>query len=103
MARNTLLLQLMKRMAEVGVESVYIPTDSKGQKVYGYTYADGSIKVNPIVSVVDTVIHELLHSLNPAYSEATVRQLTGKLLRGMSDAEVLAFYGAFQHKTQASE
>lgn len=91
-----LMLSLMKRMGEVEVKERFRGRDSDGKAVYGYTFGDGRIEVNPIPSVLDTLIHELLHSLHPEYSEATVRRLTGRVMRAMSDGEMLAFYDAYQ-------
>lgn len=96
-AKSSKLLQLMARMGQVEVRPKYLPK-SNGLRVYGYCYPDGSIDVNPIPSVIDTVIHELLHSLHPEWSERSVKAQTTKLMHSMSDADVLAFWDAYEAK-----
>lgn len=91
---KALLITLMGRLGEIAVNEDYLAKQA-GQVVHGYTYADGSITVNPVPSTVDTVIHELLHSQFPKYSEQTVRRLTSRLMHEMTDAELQAFYAAY--------
>lgn len=96
-AGRSMLLTLMSRLGEVEVRSEYL-TKVGSANVSGYTYSDGSIAVNEVPEVVDTVIHELLHSVHPDYSEITVRRLTRRLMHQMTDAEVIAFYTAYRRK-----
>lgn len=101
-AGKSLLLKLMARLGEVKVRQAYLPKEDTAN-ICGYTYPDGSITVNPIPEIVDTVVHELLHSLYPRYSEATVCRLTKRLMHAMADEEIVAFYEAFVRKTSAGE
>lgn len=55
----------------------------------------GHITVNPVHQTVDTVIHELLHRLNPEWSEAYVRRTTSYLRNRMTDEETVAFYDEY--------
>lgn len=89
----------MARLGQVSVSEKALPR-SAGKRVYGYTYADGSIDVNPIPSVMDTLIHELLHSLHPEYSERTVRRITSLVCHAMTDDEMQAFYAAYRQRTR---
>jgi hypothetical protein len=97
-AGKSLLLRLMARLGEISVRASYLPKDGR-VNVSGYTYPDGSITVNVIPETVDTVVHELLHSLYPRYNEATVRRLTKKLMHDMTDDEIKAFYEVFSALT----
>lgn len=90
-----MLLKLMMHLHTVKVVERYLPKDAV-RRVYGYTYADGHIEVNAVQSIVDTVVHELLHSMFPDYSEGTVKRLTTQILRRMTDEEILAFYAAYR-------
>lgn len=105
-AGKSLLLKLMERLGEVAVQERYIPRDADGKRVYGYCYQDGSIHINPTVAVVEVLIHELLHSYylrengNPG-SESTVARLTERLMNEMTDAEMQAFYAAYERRRGA--
>jgi hypothetical protein len=67
-------------------------------------YTDGScdennlITVNPIPSVVDTIIHECLHALYPDYSERAVLSLTGKLMKQLTSEDMQTIYGEYRRK-----
>ena len=63
--------------------------------VHGETLGQ-HITINPAVSVVDTVFHECLHRLYPAWSEGYVRNRTTYLMRRMSDAQIQAAYDQYQ-------
>lgn len=54
------------------------------------------ITINPIPATVETVLHELLHRLHPAWQENYVRNRTTYLLRRMTDEEVQQFYKEYQ-------
>lgn len=100
--QKAFLLQLMHRMGQVGITEKYLPK-ANGKRVYGYTYSDGSIEVNPVPALMDTIIHELIHSLHPEYSEITVRRITSMVCRKMSDEEMQAFYEAYRHCSHAGD
>lgn len=100
-AGKSLLLKLMARLGEVECRATYLPKEGPAN-VFGYTYSDGSIAVNVVPSVVDTLIHELLHSLHPEYSEATVLRLTKRLMHELTDDEIHAFYAAYERRRAAT-
>lgn len=54
------------------------------------------ITINPVHSIVDTLIHELLHRLYPQWSERYICSRTGRLMRNLSDAEFQAIYDEYQ-------
>jgi hypothetical protein len=67
----------------------------KGYFTHGET--DGKhIWINPAVAVVDTVIHEALHRLEPGWHEHYVRRTTTFLLRRMSEAQIQQLYETYQ-------
>src|SRR5690349_19079070 len=53
-------------------------------------WESGDITVNPAPSVVDTLIHELLHRRFPKWSEERVRVETWRIIRTLSAADVQA-------------
>ena len=54
------------------------------------------ITVNPSVSVVDTLIHELLHRRFPGWSEERVRCETWRLIKRMSPDDIQRWYRKYQ-------
>jgi hypothetical protein len=54
------------------------------------------ITVNPSVSVVDTLIHELLHRRFPKWSEDRVRLETWRVIRQMTPKEIAAWYRKYK-------
>lgn len=71
----------------------------KGQFTDGVEMG-GHITINPVHQTVDTVIHELLHRLQPAWKESYVRRTTTYLRRRMTDEETLAFYQEYQARSK---
>lgn len=53
------------------------------------------ITINPAVGIVDTLIHETLHRLEPSWSERYVRNRTSWLMRRMSDEQIQALHDEF--------
>ena len=90
---------LVRVAAELGagrISEAFIK-DASGAQCHGFT--EGSrhhITINPVHLTCDTLIHELLHRLYPAWSEAYVRNRTAYLRNRMSDQELQALYGEYQ-------
>lgn len=62
--------------------------------------ASHHITINPAHQTVDTVIHELLHRLYPAWSEVYVRNRTAFLRNRLSDAQVQTIYAEYQKRVK---
>lgn len=58
--------------------------------------ASGDITINPKVSVVDTVIHELLHRRYPKWTERKVKQETARIMGHLTPAEIDAWYRRYR-------
>lgn len=54
------------------------------------------IWVNPAVDVVDTVIHECLHRLEPSWSERYIRNRTSFLLKRLSSEQIQQLYEEYE-------
>lgn len=59
-------------------------------------YDTAQITINPKVSVVDTLIHELLHRRYPKWTERRVRQETRLLMGILSHADVASLYQRYK-------
>lgn len=59
-------------------------------------WESGDITVNPAPSVVDTLIHELLHRRFPKWSEERVRVETWRIIRTLSAADVQALHNKYK-------
>ena len=93
-----ILLKLMSLLGETKVSEKYISKEGK-RDIYGYLMTDGSIVVNPVPHIVDTLLHELLHKMHSDYSEQAVRSLVGKLMKQATDADLQAIYDMYKKKT----
>lgn len=59
-------------------------------------WESGDVTVNPSVSVVDTLVHELLHRRFPKWSEERVRVETWRVMKQFSPADVRAWYRKYK-------
>lgn len=90
--KPALLVRVLTEIGKGNITEVYL-TD-KSVFVEGET--DGrAIRINPAIGIVDTLIHETLHRLEPGWSETYVRRTTTWLLRRMSDEQVEALWEAY--------
>ena len=89
--RDPILLEVA---AAIGAGRITIASIQMGddEHVHGVTWPDGGIVINPMVEIVDTVLHECLHRMRPTWSEQTVKARTTRLMRGLSHAEVECLY-----------
>ena len=87
----------MARLGELEFQETFLPRE-QGCPIYGRTDYDGTIYVNPIPHIVDTVIHEVLHEFFPAYQEHAILSLTGKLMRQLADEDLKAIYAEYRRK-----
>lgn len=60
---------------------------AKEGPVYGVCQEDVTVVINPVPSIVDSVVHEILHRIHPRMSEKNVCNLATKISRNMSGAE----------------
>jgi hypothetical protein len=87
--RDPLLLELVAGLGAGGIEIGPIHMD--GELLHGL--CEGSrVYVDPTVSTVDTLLHELAHRMRPEWSERTVRARTAKLMGQLTRAEMDRIY-----------
>lgn len=55
-------------------------------------HATQTITINPKVSIVDSLIHELLHRRYPTWTEQRVRKETARLLGALTSEDLQAWY-----------
>lgn len=96
-SHESLLLRVCAELGAGRISEAFI--HDPGFQTDGLT-DDGSkhITINPAHQTIDTVIHEILHRLYPAWSERYVRNRTAWLRNRMSDAEVQTFYAEYQRR-----
>lgn len=91
--RPALLVRVLTEIGKGRIYEGWIPD----KEAFVHGLCDGkSIRVNPAVETVDTVLHEALHRLEPAWSERYVRNRTTFLLRCMSDEQIQQVYEEYQ-------
>jgi hypothetical protein len=95
---------MVRVWAELGagkITEAYIVDREGRARVFTHGVMDeGSkhITINPVHAVVDTVIHEILHRLEPEWDENYVRRTTSFLRTRMTDGETQAFYDEYQRR-----
>ena len=66
------------------------------RQIYGYCHdRTGDIAINPVPSMLDTLIHELFHRRFPHWSERYVKQQTTLLIRSLSPEEQQDLYDRY--------
>lgn len=96
--KTPLLLKVMSRLGSMEFQEEWLPRGKDGTDTYALWQPNGTITVNVIPHVVDSVIHECLHELYPEYSEQAIRSLTGKLRRMLTEQDEQAIYDEYRHK-----
>lgn len=100
--RSPLLLKLLTRLGEVTVKEAYLARPHGCGDVYGYWDPDGTITINPVPHIVNSLLHELLHEACPSYSERAVCSITGKLMKRLTEEELQAIYAEYVRKRDES-
>jgi hypothetical protein len=87
--RPGLLVRVLTEIGRGRISETFIK--DKHHFVHGETNGT-HIKINPAIALCDTLIHETLHVIEPAWSETYVRRTTTWLLRRMSDEQLETLY-----------
>lgn len=93
--RDPLLIEVLASIGEGRISEDLI-RDAKGGFVVMGLEQGGHVTINPAASVVEILIHELVHRLRPAWSERTVKGRAVRLRRLLSDAEIDRLYEVYQ-------
>lgn len=93
-------MHLISVLGNTNITEEYVGRENKTD-IYGYLAPSGAIVINPVPHIVDTLLHELLHKLHPEYSERAVRSVVGRLMKHMTDEEMLAIYEIYKRNTDA--
>lgn len=88
--RDPILLEVVAALGAGRIEFGSIHDEK--EFVHGYTWPDGSIRINVSLDAVTTAIHECLHRMRPGWSERAVRAKTTRLLRQLSYPEIDTLY-----------
>ena len=68
----------------------------RGWHLDGFYNGSGHVFVNPRPSIVETLLHELIHRRWPSWREKRVDSEAKRLLSEMNHAEVAQWYQAYQ-------
>jgi hypothetical protein len=99
--RDPLLVEVLTGLGAVQVKERYLVDGAAKQRNFCHgEYLDGVVTVNPAPSVVETLVHELLHHVRPAWSERAVRARTTRLIREMSHRDVQAVYAEYRKRVE---
>ena len=95
--RDPLMVRVWAELGAGHITEAAVHSDIKGERVYGYKEGR-HIWVNPAWTMAETIVHELLHRINPEWSEPYVANRTTYVLNRMTDAEVEALYDEYQKR-----
>ena len=88
--RDPLVLEIA---AAIGAGNIEIgPIHVEGEFVHGYTFKNGTVRIDPVASVVDSLVHELTHRLRPDWTERAVKCKTTQIMRQLSYKEIDKLY-----------
>lgn len=98
--RPALILRVMAALSGTKVSEDFI--EHKNYEVHGVAYKSKrrGIVINPVHAVVDTVIHELLHTMHPEWKENYVRNRTSFLMNRLTDEERQVIYEEYLKKVK---
>lgn len=96
---DQLLAGILLELEAGGISEAYMPGTSQYHFIYG-DCTGGRITINPVHSILDTVIHELLHRLHPTWKEGYVRRTTTYLRRRLTDKETQQLYQEYLKHTR---
>lgn len=89
---------MVRVLIEMGAGRIYEQWISDRQVFVHGECVGKRVTVNPAISVVDTLLHEILHRLEPGWSENYIRNRTTFLMRRMSDEQIQAVYAEYQKR-----
>ena len=92
--RDPIMLEVAAAIGAGRISIASIENESGTDWICGYTDRDdrNAIVINPMIDVVDTVIHECLHRMRPKWGEARVRRKTAELMADLSHKELEQVY-----------
>ena len=96
--RSPLMVRVWAEVGAGRIREAFVA--SKKEFVDGECAHTGHITVNPVHQTCDTLIHEILHRLHPAWSERYVRRTTTYLRRRMTDEETHQLYKEYQRRVR---
>lgn len=91
--RPALLVRVLLEIGKGRIEERWIA--DKDCFIHGE--CDGrTVTINPAIDVVDTLLHEALHRLEPEWSESYVRNRVTWLMRRMTDAQLQTLHEEYR-------
>jgi hypothetical protein len=97
--RDPLLIAVLAELGAGRISEDFITSQTPGAVIHGLIEGQ-HISINPMHSVVDTVLHECLHRARPEMSELAVRRRTAKFMRCLTDVEIQSIYDIYQRASK---
>lgn len=95
-------MRVVAKLGEPGLMvEEYIQPGPHHSAIHGLWERNGTrerITINPMPGVVQTVVHEILHSLYPNWSESYVENRSQFLFNRMTDLEIQELYTLYQER-----
>ena len=102
--RSALLVDVLDALGDVRITERYlIDEENKRTHFLHGTQTGEEIVINEAVSVVPTLLHELIPFVRPRWSETTVRRHCTMLVRQLEHSEVKAIYDQYIERKVTSD
>lgn len=95
---DSLMVKVLTRLGELPIRQAYL-----GRDTYAMWEPDGTITINPAIDIADSLVHEILHELFPAWSERQVKTMTTRMIRHLSDAQINAIFTEYIRRVEDRE
>lgn len=90
------LRTLEAELAKGRIYEATLVTDDGAHLMGLCDHAKGAITIDPKVAIVSTLLHELIHRLHPAWSEARVRREEINALKQLSQHDISTWYRRYR-------
>lgn len=94
------MVEVLAALGTVPIRSGWLEDedDPESMTIFGVCEPTGNtstVRINEAAHIVDTIIHEILHHLRPAWTETTVRRFSTRLYRQLQNDEVQRIYDIY--------
>lgn len=95
---DALVVAVLTRLGELPIKQAYL-----GKDTYAMWEPDGTITINPAIDITDSLVHEILHELYPAWNERRVKTMTTRLITHLSDSQIKAIFDEYIRRVEDGE
>ena len=91
-----LIAELTEEFANGRIYEATLITDDGAHLLGICDHNNGAITIDPKVSIISTLLHELIHRRHPSWDEARVRRAETRALRLLSQRDIQTWYRRYR-------